>query len=100
MEAAEAPIAAPARLRTDRRSSVGSLESTFSLFPFMLFSSIVAQPLRIGVIDHCAAHRPRCTCFTYPILCDVPQDRKLSAIRGQKVAGERLVKMAALGRVK
>jgi hypothetical protein len=38
MEAAEAPTAAPARLRTDRRSSFGSVESTFSLF--MLFSSV------------------------------------------------------------
>src|ERR1700733_2521490 len=48
-EDVEAPIAAPARPRTDRRSSFDSLESTFSLFLFMLLFPSVADLSRSGL---------------------------------------------------
>src|ERR1700722_6431247 len=106
-EDVEAPIAAPARPRTDRRSSFDSLESTFSLFLFMLLfpsvadlsrsglASLITAPL-IDLVAHSNQRKNRPVFLlhlSYPILRGVPQDRTLSAIGGQKVAGKRLVKI-------
>src|ERR1700722_14791666 len=106
-EDVEAPIAAPARPRTDRRSSFDSLESTFSLFLFMLLfpsvadlsrsglASLITAPL-IDLVAHSNQRKNRPVFLlhlSYPILRIVPQDRTLSAIGGQKVAGKRLVKI-------